>query len=117
MAGPPTLPACKWPQPISPRPTAACGTYVHDDDRTSPTHIALTYQFGRSGPHVTYEHRSWYTNSEAGFRDKYPFVQPDYPVGTIFFGSEGYLIFPDYSSYYTFLGPKGEPGPSGKSGW
>ena len=33
-------------------------------------------------------------------------------VGTIFFGSEGYLIFPDYSSYYTFLGPHGEPGPS-----
>ena len=22
------------------------------------------------------------------------------------------MIFPDYSSYYTFLGPDGEPGPS-----
>ena len=31
----------------------------------------------------------------------------------IFLGSEGYMIFPDYSSYYTFLGPKREPGPSG----
>ena len=50
------------------------GQYVHDDDHTSPTHVAMTYQFGGSQPLVTYEHRSWYTNSEAGFRDKYPFV-------------------------------------------
>jgi predicted dehydrogenase len=92
--------------------TATGGKYVHEDDRTSPTHVAITYRFGDPKPLVTYEHRSWYTNSEAGFRDKYPFVQPDFPVGTIFFGSEGYLIFPDYSSYYTFLGPKGEPGPA-----
>jgi hypothetical protein len=61
---------------------------------------------------VTYEHRSWYTNAEAGFRDKYPFVQANFPVGTIFFGTKGYMIFPDYSSYYTFLGPQNEPGPS-----
>jgi len=92
--------------------TAAGGKYVHEDDRTSPTHVAMTYRFGDPKPLVTYEHRSWYTNSEAGFRDKYPFVQPGFPVGTIFFGTEGYLIFPDYSSYYTFLGPNCEPGPS-----
>ncbi|MGM0488758.1 MAG: Gfo/Idh/MocA family oxidoreductase [Planctomycetota bacterium] len=94
------------------RVTAMGGKFVHDDDRTSPTHVAMTYRFDDAKPLVTYEHRSWYTNSEAGFRDKYPFVQPDFPVGTIFFGREGYLIFPDYNSYYTFLGRKGEPGPS-----
>lgn len=92
--------------------TAIGGRFVHEDDRTSPSDAAMTYRFGNDKPLVTYEHRSWYTNSEAGFRDQYPFVQPDYPVGTIFFGSQGYMIFPDYSSYYTFLGPKGEPGPS-----
>jgi predicted dehydrogenase len=92
--------------------TAAGGQFVHEDDRTSPTHVAMTYQFGGQEPLVTCEHRSWYTNSEADFRDKFPFVQPGYPVGTIFYGSEGYLIFPDYSSYYTFLGPKYERGPS-----
>ncbi len=27
-------------------------------------------------------------------------------VGEIFFGSEGYMIFPDYVSYYSFLGPR-----------
>ena len=92
--------------------TATGGKFVHEDDRTSPTHVAMTYRFGDGKPQVTYEHRSWYTNSEAGFRDEYPFVQPNFPVGTIFFGSKGYMIFPDYSSYYTFLGPNCEPGPS-----
>lgn len=37
-------------------------------------------------------------------------------VGVIFVGTEGYMILPDYSSYYTFLGPKGEPGPSAEAG-
>ncbi len=105
----------RWGRGLDQLPTeihAVGGKYVHDDDRTSPTHVATTMRFGDADPLVTYEHRSWYTNSEAGFRDKYPFVQPDFPVGTIFLGTEGYMIFPDYSSYYTFLGPQGEAGPS-----
>jgi predicted dehydrogenase len=105
----------RWGRGLDRLPTeiyAMGGKYVHDDDRTSPTHVAITYRFGEPDPLVTYEHRSWYTNSEAGFRDEYPFVQPNYPVGTIFFGTEGYMIFPDYSSYYTFLGANGDPGPS-----
>ena len=104
----------RWGLGLDSHPThvsAVGGQFVHEDDRTSPTHVAITYQFADGTP-VTYEHRSWYTNAEAGFRDKFPFVQPNYPVGTIFFGSEGYMIFPDYSSYHTFLGAKGEPGPS-----
>ncbi len=91
--------------------TATCGTFVHEDDRTSPTHMALTFQFDKPKTYVTYEHRSWYTNSEAGFRWKYPFVQPKFPVGTMFFGTKGYMIFPDYSSYYTFMGLECQPGP------
>ena len=90
---------------------ATGGKYVHEDARTCPTHVAITYQFEGNKPMVTYEHRSWYTNSEAGFREQYPFVQPGYPVGTIFFGTKGYQIFPDYSSYYSFFGAKCEPGP------
>ncbi len=105
----------RWGLGLDSHPTqvsAMGGNFVHEDDRTSPTHVAMTYQFGEEHPLVSYEHRSWYTNSEAGFRDKYPFVQKGYPVGTIFFGSKGYMIIPDYSSYHTFLGPDGEPGPS-----
>jgi len=109
------LDVIRWGLGLDTHPTlvhAMGGQFVHDDDRTSPTHVAITYRFGDAKPLVTYEHRSWYTNSEAGFRDTYPFVQPDFPVGTIFFGSEGYQIFPDYSSYYAFLGRDRKPGPS-----
>ena len=63
------------------------------------------------GKFVEFEVRDWYTNAEAGFRDKYPFVQKDFPVGAIFLGTEGTMIFPDYSSYRTFLGRKREEGP------
>jgi len=106
----------RWGLGLDEHPTqvhAVGGRFVHeDDDRTSPTHVAITYRFADAEPMVTYEHRSWYTPAEAGFRDEYPFVQPDYPVGTMFLGTEGYLIVPDYSSYHTFLGRKREPGPS-----
>ena len=33
-------------------------------------------------------------------------------MGTIFLGTEGTMIIPDYSSYYTVLGRKREEGPS-----
>jgi len=92
--------------------TAFGGKFVHDDDSTDPSNITMAFRFGQGQPLVTAEHRSWYTNSEAGFRDQYPFVQPNFPVGVIFLGTLGYMTFPDYSSYYTFLGPKGEKGPS-----
>ena len=36
-------------------------------------------------------------------------------MGVIFFGSEGYMIIPDYSSYYVFLGPGRELGPHAAS--
>ena len=108
------LDVLRWGLDIKEHPvlvSAIGGKYVHEDDRTSPTHMAITFKFKDDKPMLTYEHRSWFTNSEAGFRDQYPFVQPGYPVGTIFFGSKGYEIFPDYSSYRTFLGQKCEPGP------
>jgi hypothetical protein len=105
---------CRWGLGLDTHPTevsAVGGKFVHDDDATAPSNMVMTFRFGSPEPLVTYEYRSWYSNGEAGFRDKYPFVQKDFPVGTIFLGTEGYLIFPDYSSYYTFLGPKCEPGP------
>lgn len=60
---------------------------------------------------VHFETRDGFTNDEAGMGVKYPFVDHRNVCGVIFFGTEGYLIIPDYSSYYTFLGPNREPGP------
>jgi predicted dehydrogenase len=92
--------------------TAIGRKYLHKlDDGTAPSHYTVTFQFDKPDTYITYEYRSWYTNGEAGFRDQHPFVQPDYPVGTIFLGTEGYLTFPDYISYRTYFGVKAKPGP------
>jgi predicted dehydrogenase len=93
------------------RVTAIGRKFNQDDDCTAPSHYTATFEFDKPNTYVTYEYRSWYTNGEAGFRDQYPFVQKDFPCGTIFLGTEGYLIFPDYVSYRTFFGVKAKPGP------
>lgn len=88
------------------------GCLVHDDDRQWPDNQTCTCQFEKNSALVEIEHRNWRTPAEAGFRDKYPFSRsPDTCVGAILLGKEGYMIFPSYTSYYTFLGPKREPGP------
>jgi len=89
------------------------GRYLADDDADTPNTQTFACQWEGRNVLVTGEVRHWYTPNEAGFREQYPFVQPEFPVGAIFYGTKGYMIFPDYSSYYTFLGGKREPGPSG----
>jgi predicted dehydrogenase len=82
------------------------GRYVpaEDDDADTPNCQSLICQWEGRNVQVSFEIRHWYTNSEAGMRDTYPFVAPNDVVGVIFFGSEGYMIIPDYSSYYVFFG-------------
>jgi hypothetical protein len=46
---------------------------------------------------------------------EYPFLDHQNVVGVIFVGTEGYMIIPDYSSYYVFLGKERKKGPN-KSG-
>lgn len=82
-----------------------------DDDADTPNTQSFMVKWAGHKVLVTFEFRHWYTNSEAGMRDKYPFVAANQCVGEIFFGEKGYMIFPDYSSFYTFMGPKNEPGP------
>jgi len=87
------------------------GCLVHDDDRQWPDNQTFTCQF-ENNLMLTVEHRNWWTPSEAGFRDTYPFSRSkDTVVGAILLGRLGYMIFPSYTSYYTFLGPNREPGP------
>ncbi len=84
---------------------------VHDDDRQWPDNQTFACKFA-DGRMITVEHRNWWTPSEGGFRDPYPFsANPDPVVGATLFGTKGYMIFPTYTSYYTFLGPKRELGP------
>ncbi len=89
------------------------GRFAHpDDDEDTPGNQVFACEYQGKELMVTFETRDWYTNSEAGMGIEYPFVDHRNVVGVIFIGSEGYMVFPDYSSYHTFLGPKREPGPS-----
>ena len=107
----------RWGMKLSTHPStiSSMGTNfmqekIHQSDAETPGVLSTLMKWS-DGRMIEFEVRDWYTNAEAGFRDQYPFVQKDFPVGAIFLGSKGTMIFPDYSSYRTFLGPKREPGP------
>jgi predicted dehydrogenase len=87
------------------------GVFVHKGDQETPAVQTATFQYKDRDLLVDFAVRDWYTPCEAGIGDMFPFVDNRNAVGVIFFGTEGYMIFPDYSSYHTFLGPKREPGP------
>ncbi len=87
------------------------GLYVNKGGQETPGIQNATFQYRNSDVLVDFAVRDWYTPTEAGMGDTFPFVDNKNAVGVIFFGTDGYMIFPDYSSYHTFLGPKREPGP------
>ena len=87
------------------------GRYTHDDDQQTPDTQICAYEFEGRDLLVEVEVRNWYTNTEAGMGEQFPFVDHQSVVGVIFVGREGYMLFPDYSSYYTFLGRDRRPGP------
>lgn len=99
------------PETISSTGTNYMQEKVHQSSAETPgvQTASLKWNDGRM---IEFAVRDWYTNAEAGFRDRYPFVQEDFPVGAIFLGTEGTMIFPDYSSYRTFLGRGRQEGPS-----
>jgi predicted dehydrogenase len=88
------------------------GRLVHKDDLETPSHQVFACRYDNRNLLVQFETRDWNTNSEAGMGIEYPFVDHQNVVGVIFLGTEGYMVFPDYSSYYVFLGPNRRPGPS-----
>jgi predicted dehydrogenase len=88
------------------------GNFVRDDDQDTPSNQVFACKFPDRNIMVEFETRQWYTNSEAGMGIEYPFVDHNSVVGVIFFGTEGYMIIPDYSSYYVFLGPDRKLGPN-----
>jgi predicted dehydrogenase len=88
------------------------GRYTHDDDQQTPDTQVCAFEFPGRNLLVEVEVRNWYTNTEAGMGERFPFVDHQSIVGVIFVGRDGYMLFPDYSSYYTFLGKERQPGPS-----
>ncbi|HEX3870970.1 MAG TPA: Gfo/Idh/MocA family oxidoreductase, partial [Pirellulales bacterium] len=101
----------RWGLKLDQHPTkiqAMGGNLMHldADDCQCPCLLTASYEFGDQNVLVTCETRDGYTNSEAGMGVEYPFVDHRNVCGVIFYGTDGYMIFPDYSSYHTFLGAK-----------
>jgi len=90
------------------------GRYVHHDDQETPNTQVASFQYQGRNLLLQFDVRHWITNHEADIGDLYPSRGRGNVVGVIFYGSEGYMVMPDYSSYYTFLGRERKPGPKGE---
>jgi predicted dehydrogenase len=104
----------RWALDLDTHPTKVVsmgGKYIAKDDTDAPQVHATMFEYAGRDLMVQFETRSGLTNTEAGMGAEYPFLDKRNVVGVIFIGSEGFMILPDYSSYYTFLGPKRTPGP------
>jgi len=76
------------------------GHYVHDADQQTPNTQVASFQYEGRKLLLQFDVRPWITNFEAGIGELYPTRGKDNVVGVIFYGSEGYMVMPDYSSYY-----------------
>ena len=84
--------------------------FMFDDDQETPNTQIATFHYPEEKKMLVFEVRHWITNAEdVGGGD-------GNAIGVIFYGSEGVMIVPSYTSYKTFLGRKREPGPEGKAG-
>jgi predicted dehydrogenase len=88
------------------------GNFIHKGDEDTPSNQVFACLYEGRNLLVQFETRHWHTNSEGGMGIEYPFVDHQNVVGVIFLGTDGYMVFPDYSSYHVFLGPERKPGPS-----
>ena len=84
------------------------GHFLFDDDQETPNVQIATFSYPEEKKMLVFEVRHWITNSED--------LRQGGPVGNIFYGSEGIMIIPNYSSYKVFLGKNLEPGPSREAG-
>ncbi len=89
------------------------GKFVHlNDGQDAPQVQTMTFEYPGRDVMLSFETRSGLTNTEAGMGAEYPFLDKQNVVGVIFIGTDGYMIIPDYTSFYTFLGRRREKGPS-----
>ncbi len=89
------------------------GHFLFDDDQETPNTMVATFEYPTEKEDkkkmLVFEVRHWISNPEGEGKDPCD-------VGVLFYGSEGYMSIPSYGNYYTFLGKKREPGPTGSGG-
>jgi predicted dehydrogenase len=98
----------KYPTKVS----AIGGHFMFDDDQETPNTLMVAFEFNQGGRKVMmeFEVRHWITNKEAAIG-----AADTNCVGATFYGSKGYMSVDaeDFGKYQSFLGRKGEAGPSG----
>jgi len=94
--------------------SAIGGKFMFDDDQETPNTITATYEFMVDGrpKMMSFEVRHWYSNHEAGINGE----RPGNTIGNSFYGAKGYLVIDNYNKYYSFIGPKQDPGPAKSAG-
>jgi predicted dehydrogenase len=91
------------------------GHFMFDDDQETPNTLTASFEFDDNGKKkmLEFEVRHWMTNHEAGIGEG---GRAPNTVGSVFYGSKGYLTIwdEDHGRYQSFLGKEQQPGPSGQ---
>jgi hypothetical protein len=102
----------KYPTKVN----AIGGHFLFDDDQETPNSLNVAFEFNEEGKKkvLGFEVRHWMSNPEAEI-DQAGGRKGANSVGSIFYGSKGYLTIwdEDHGRYETFLGREREPGPTG----
>ena len=87
------------------------GHFMFDDDQETPNVQIATFDYPDQKKRLVFEVRHWMTNNEADLG-----AAGENEVGVLFYGSEGYMVMKGGRGYRTYLGRKGEPGPTLQEG-
>lgn len=82
--------------------------FMFEDDQETPNTQIATFHYPDEKKMLVFEVRHWITNGEDVGRNG--------AVGNIFYGTEGIMIMPSYTSYKVLLGRNQEPGPAKDAG-
>jgi hypothetical protein len=82
------------------------GNFVFDDAKETPNFQTSVFRYTKRNVMIEYSIRNAYSNSEGGMGESIPFTLGDKrdSHALIIYGSEGYMLLPDYTSYYIHLG-------------
>jgi predicted dehydrogenase len=82
------------------------GNFVFNDAKETPNFQTSVFRYTKRNVMLEYSIRNAYSNSEGGMGESIPFTLGDKrdSHAVIIYGSEGYMLLPDYTSYYIHLG-------------
>jgi len=82
------------------------GNLLFDDCKETPNFQTSVFKYRKKKMMLEYSIRNGYTNSEGGMGEAIPFTMGDKrdSHSLIVYGSEGYMLLPDYISYYVHIG-------------